>query len=197
MDLEDVIEYLQDLPADRVVRHGLCNPHSYRGWYEQVAFELKDNVSVGAMLASVRSALGATYTGYKGGSYMMRESTLVNIANEGETGGELSQGWLEYLCSDVVETTKVLNAQEKLVDLAAKMIQLRTTEDVAATARRLFLNEIERLYDGMAALVVDGVEGKTFHVQLRIFSDVNDNVVSAQRYLEYGYAARGKVSGNE
>lgn len=67
---------------------GFDGPHSYRGYYEQLAFEPTPDVAVSDMLSSARSALGATYEGWKGGNYTMDEHTQCWLAWEGEGGGE-------------------------------------------------------------------------------------------------------------
>lgn len=66
---------------------GFANPHSYRGYYERVAFEPTGNTTVGNMLAAAKSALGATYTGYKGGEFTMDADSLVHVACWGQCDG--------------------------------------------------------------------------------------------------------------
>jgi len=89
MMLGDLITALEQADPDLVVPWGFRGPHSYRGDYDQLAFEPAANVSVGEMLADARSALGATYTGYKGGEYTtMDEYTDCWIAPYGTGMGE-------------------------------------------------------------------------------------------------------------
>ena len=69
---------------------------SYRGYYDQLALgyttELgvlscslrKMLMTVDALLDDCRAAVGATFEGYKGGSYKMDEDTEVWISNYGE-----------------------------------------------------------------------------------------------------------------
>ncbi len=61
--LDELIEILAAEPADKVVAVGFHRPHSYRGYYEDLAFEVTTNVTVGTMLAEARSALDSTYQG--------------------------------------------------------------------------------------------------------------------------------------
>jgi hypothetical protein len=84
--LGDVISHLESLPADMVVEHGFGDPHSYRGYYEDLSFEPIDNTTVGEMLAHARSAVGKTFTGYKGGDYVMDLDTDCWLAECGSTG---------------------------------------------------------------------------------------------------------------
>lgn len=72
---------------------GFHRPHSYRGYYSCVAFELKDNITVEEMLESAKSALGATFVGYKGGEYKMDNSTDVYLAEYGRLGKKLDRSY--------------------------------------------------------------------------------------------------------
>jgi hypothetical protein len=77
---------------------GIRRPHSYRGYYERVAFEPvypmpddphKDERRAGAMWLVARDALGQTFLGWKGGSYRMHAGSLVHLAEEGRTGPQV------------------------------------------------------------------------------------------------------------
>ena len=77
-------------------RHGLDtvdgfeNPHSYRGYYEDIAFEPTGKaMNVCEMIAICKSAIGKTFEGWKGGSFEMDETTPVWIAERGESGRKL------------------------------------------------------------------------------------------------------------
>ena len=89
MMLEALIEELSRENSDTVCKVGFSNPHSYRGYYDQLAFEPADNVSVGSMLEAAQEALGSTYTGWKGGEYTMTGYTDCHLANKGNSGEEL------------------------------------------------------------------------------------------------------------
>lgn len=80
MNLGNLIRVLEEADPDLVLPDGFRNPHSYRGYYEQLAFEPARNVFVADMLADARSAVGTTYQGYKGGDYLMDERSIVNIS---------------------------------------------------------------------------------------------------------------------
>ncbi len=61
---------------------------SYRGYYDELAFEPQDDVSFGEMLAHAKAAMGATFTGYKGGEYTMESYTPCWIAEYGTSQGD-------------------------------------------------------------------------------------------------------------
>ena len=86
MILKELIDFLESKDPTIILPLGFNNPDSYRGYYEELAFEPAENISIGEMLKCAIEALGSTYTGYKGGEYTMGEYTDVYLANWGETG---------------------------------------------------------------------------------------------------------------
>ena len=90
MTLGELIEALEKADQSLVVPIGFCNPHSYRGYYDELAFEPMENVSVASMLAAAKSALGETYRGWKGGDFRMDKYTPVWLSREGEGDMELT-----------------------------------------------------------------------------------------------------------
>lgn len=101
MTLGDLIAFLEAVPPETVVPLGFHCPHSYRGYYCDLAFEPAKNVTVGAMLADARSALGATFEGYKGGDYEMSADTDVWLANYGDCGESIGPVLLRYMTGQV------------------------------------------------------------------------------------------------
>jgi hypothetical protein len=85
IDLGGIITRLEQEDPNRVLPIGFANPHSYRGYYEQLAFEPVRDISVGDMLTAARAALGTTFEGWKGGDYLMIESTDCWISLHGES----------------------------------------------------------------------------------------------------------------
>lgn len=88
MILAELITALEAADPDHVVRHGFTNPHSYRGYYDELAFEPASNVTVADMLDDARNALGATYEGWKGGDFTMRGHTDCWLSEEGSASGD-------------------------------------------------------------------------------------------------------------
>jgi hypothetical protein len=100
MNLGELIQALEAANPDLVVPHGFGNPHSYRGFYDDLAFEPRENVTVAAMLADARSALGATFHGWKGGEYTMAEYTDCWLAVAGCTGEGIGPVLLRYMLGE-------------------------------------------------------------------------------------------------
>jgi len=86
MTLRELIDYLENVPLDQVASIGFHNPHSYRGMYDCLAFEPTENVTAKSMLTSAIEALDTSYTGWKGGEFMMGQYTDVYLAEEGNQG---------------------------------------------------------------------------------------------------------------
>lgn len=89
-------------PGKRV-RTGFHRPQSYRGYYNDLAFEVTHDVLVKDMLDTARQALGETFQGWKGGDYTMSEYTQVWLIPEpGDCGESLGAILLEHLLAQEV-----------------------------------------------------------------------------------------------
>jgi len=88
MTLGKLIAVLEAMPADTSVA-GLHSPHSYRGYYRDLAFEVEGTTKARLLLAECRAAMGQVFGGYKGGDFMMGSLTPVWIANYGDCGDKL------------------------------------------------------------------------------------------------------------
>lgn len=105
MILKELIEALDkavnEHGADAILPIGFHRPHSYRGYYDDVAFETKEQARLGDMLYEARMAHGATFTGYKGGSYTMGDYTECWLAEWDSTGETIGPLLLDYMLRDV------------------------------------------------------------------------------------------------
>lgn len=89
MTLGSLIDKLEKLPEDLTIE-GIHNPHSYRGYYCDLALEpTTDPVTVKELLQECRSVMGKSLMGYKGGDFVMGESTPLWVSYYGETGMKL------------------------------------------------------------------------------------------------------------
>lgn len=86
--LKEIIDFLETLDQEAIVPFGFGEPMSYRGYYDQLAFEPIENARIGDMLTHAKNALGKEFTGYKGGEYIMGECTDCWIAPYGSSGGD-------------------------------------------------------------------------------------------------------------
>lgn len=105
LSLSELINRLEDEPANKRIAVGFHQPCSYRGYYEDLAFVVTGPASIADMLAAARSALGTTYEGWKGGDYQMDGGTEVWLVMEpGRTGESLGAMFLELLLANKVTT---------------------------------------------------------------------------------------------
>jgi hypothetical protein len=88
MTLGSLIERLETLPPETMV-DGIRYPHSYRGYYSDLAFEMGDKIKAADALALCRSAMGEVFRGWKGGEYQMGRNTPLWVASEGCCGNRI------------------------------------------------------------------------------------------------------------
>ncbi len=89
MTLGRLIDALEKMPGDAEVAN-LSHAHSYRGYYDDLAFEQGEGTRPATdLLADCKSAMGKAFEGYKGGRYVMGELTPVWIADYGCCGVKL------------------------------------------------------------------------------------------------------------
>ncbi|MFT8953632.1 MAG: hypothetical protein ABF979_15330 [Gluconobacter sp.] len=100
MTLSELIDFLEKQDQSKVIASGWGegSAHSYRGYYSELAFEARSNVTIADMLAEAKSALGKEFEGYKGGEYVMGPHTDCYLAEYGSCGSELSLPLLEVMC---------------------------------------------------------------------------------------------------
>ena len=89
MTISDLLGRLSELQPDLLIE-GLGEPHSYRGYYSDLALaRLGKSISVAALEETVGEVLGAELIGYKGGEFLMDEGTPVWVASYGSCGNKL------------------------------------------------------------------------------------------------------------
>ena len=87
MTLGRFISELEKLPQDKEIEN-VCSPHSYRGYYSDLALEKESGKrTVASLVEQLKTeCLGQTFTGYKGGDFYMDENTPMWIAEYGSCG---------------------------------------------------------------------------------------------------------------
>lgn len=103
MYLKELIAQLEAVDdKTKTVKLGFSRPHSYRGYYEDLAFAPTEYVTIQAMLNDAKSALGQTFFGWKGGEFAMSEYSRVWLAERGDTGETLGKHLLGYMLKDTI-----------------------------------------------------------------------------------------------
>lgn len=89
MGLAALIKYLEELPKETVLSFGIGNPHSYRGYYEDLCVEIDDSRTENpeSWLKVLRSVHGEVLQGYKGGDFVMEDYSDVYLGEYGSSGG--------------------------------------------------------------------------------------------------------------
>lgn len=90
MTLGKLISELEKVPSYRLIEN-IGEPHSYRGYYEDLAFEKEvGNRTVESLLSELKGVcLHNTFEGYKGGYFYMDIQTPLWIADYGSSGVEI------------------------------------------------------------------------------------------------------------
>lgn len=91
MTLGNLIAALEALPAGATIKY-IGEPHSYRGYYCDLAFEPRAGRRLAAdVLKECTDAMGKVFGGYKGGDFVMGARTPVWIAEYGCCGDKIMQ----------------------------------------------------------------------------------------------------------
>lgn len=88
--LGNLIDEVVKLP-DETTFLEILNPHSYRGYYIDLAFESGEGeISKQEVLDLLTSCINKVFEGYKGGDFLMTLETPVWLANEGSCGMKIT-----------------------------------------------------------------------------------------------------------
>lgn len=87
MTLGKLIDELGELPPKTLVE--LSSPHSYRGYYEDLAFSYGEKTTAKKALQLCHNAMGQIFVGYKGGDFQMGRNTPVWVAFHGQLGQKI------------------------------------------------------------------------------------------------------------
>jgi hypothetical protein len=173
MTLGELIRTLKKVDPNHNVPSGFHRPHSYRGYYEQLAFEPKENCSVKEMLEAAESAVGNTFTGWKGGDYTMDENTDCWISEVGSTGDAMSQLLFDYMLAGAkkVEDIKVKPVEHRFLEVRMKEAKvmlgpkeyferLHLLEEFSKMYRQAALEAVSEM--GIDIVDADGANRDTF-----------------------------------
>lgn len=87
LSIKEAIEKLKRVEPKTLIR-GLGGLDSYRGYYEHLAFEPDNSIKFPKeIINELEKAIGETFTGYKGGEFIMSEDTLLFVSKYGESSG--------------------------------------------------------------------------------------------------------------
>ena len=89
LTLGDLIEFLEAAEQDAVVTPAVYEPHSYRGYYDDLSLtpRVQETTTVERLLAELKDVLGKELEGYKGGECLMSEDTPLWLSSYGKVSG--------------------------------------------------------------------------------------------------------------
>lgn len=93
LTLGGLIKFLESAPSHALVFLDDTNKspgrlYSYRGYYEDLAFAEVGSAPTAELLLEIcKDALGKTFTGYKGGDFVMTEDTPLWVSEYGAVSG--------------------------------------------------------------------------------------------------------------
>jgi hypothetical protein len=84
MNLASISEIFDKFENDDFVfKTAISTPHSYRGYYDELAFESDDNVTLREVKESIHKAETESFEGYKGGEYNYDGRTTCHLTYYG------------------------------------------------------------------------------------------------------------------
>lgn len=103
MNLGELFDKFKSLTNnDFVFTVGFNNPHSYRGYYNDLAFEICNFVNLREIKASIEEGLKESFTGYKGGELSYSKTTRTHLSAYSMCNNN-SEDDLEKLVVDMLE----------------------------------------------------------------------------------------------
>lgn len=99
--LEEVIAIFELTEPDKILPVSIHEPHSWRGRYSDVSFELTENVSVRDTLEVLKKATTGNYDGYKGNTYAMSKESYMHLDKWGQSEDKLAYRVVEQLNPEI------------------------------------------------------------------------------------------------
>jgi hypothetical protein len=117
MTLKEFKNHIESAENEKQFRYGISCPFSWRGSYDEVAFEIIEQpMSRDQILFKIEEAYSGTFEGYKGGEYTYNDNTEVHFEED-------SRSWTDgFYCAVMIskiEGGDIYASQEmRLVNLA-------------------------------------------------------------------------------
>lgn len=120
MILKEFKEHIENLEAGKLLKYGISHPFSWRGSYNEVAFEilLYNPMTREEILSNIEKAYEGIFIGYKGGEYTYHDNTDVNF--EEDTSCYTDGGYCARIIAEIDEDEIYETQETRLVKLAFK-----------------------------------------------------------------------------
>lgn len=121
MRLKEFKDYISSFPDETQFAHSISKPFSWRGSYDEVAFDLHvyQNMSKEEILKRIELAYTELFYGYKGGEYRYCGFTRVNF--EEDTSAYTDGGYVGDLIAKVEDDSAFRSQEERLIKTAFKI----------------------------------------------------------------------------
>ena len=107
--VKNILEILRNENQNDILKRGFKNPHSYRGYYDELGVEMTYDCKIEHMVRDLEKAIdGRSFTAWKGGEYTYDENTNVYLADEGFCGLELSIRLLQDMLNNRIEKIEII-----------------------------------------------------------------------------------------
>ena len=100
MNLKEFKEQIEKSAVGKIFSYGISEPFAWRGYYEQVAFNmLERQMTREEILSNIEKAYTKEFRGYKGGYYTYDDFTEVNFEydNSSYSDGGYCSNWIAKL----------------------------------------------------------------------------------------------------
>lgn len=104
--LDDANDIDGGMPVQFDVGGAPASPHSYRGYYSDLALDVEEQITVRELIKLCSGVVDQALEGYKGGNFVMDRDTPLWKASYGSTGRAITGVRFEPFSRSVVLTTK-------------------------------------------------------------------------------------------
>jgi len=97
MNLIDLRNHINNFPQGTVFKYGLSEPFSWRGRYNEVAFNvLEQEISREDILSNIGMTYSKSFHGWKGGEYSYGDNTEIHFEESygSYTDGDYAEQWI-------------------------------------------------------------------------------------------------------
>jgi len=117
MTLIDLKEYFEKFPEKIKFDYGVSEPFSWRGRYDEVAFEILDQgMTREQILHNIKFAYIGEFSGYKGGKYEYDDFTEIHF--EVDTSSYTDGGYVANWIAKLENKSPNYSQEERLIKLA-------------------------------------------------------------------------------
>ena len=117
MNLEEMNNYFRGFKDGTKFEYGISEPFSWRGSYDEVAFEiLREEMTKEEIIKRIELAYAETFHGHKGGEYTFKDYTSVNF--ETDTSSYTDGGYTANMIAELEKKEPVYDNDHRLLELA-------------------------------------------------------------------------------